>query len=139
MNEAKIKAVKDSFDLVAPIAGTAAELFYGRLFELDPTLKALFKGDMQEQGAKLMKMISVAVSKLDDLETLVPVLENLAIRHIDYDVKAKDYETVGAALLWTLEKGLGDAYTPEVAEAWTETYTLMSSTMIAAAYQPETA
>ena len=139
MNEQKIKLVQDSFAQVAPIAPTAAELFYGQLFTLDPTLKPLFKGDMTEQGEKLMKMIAVAVNSLNDLDALVPALQDLAIRHVAYDVKAEDYDTVGQALLWTLEKGLGDAFTPEVKEAWTETYVLMSSTMIAAAYDKQPA
>ena len=125
--------VKNSWALVTPIADKAAELFYGKLFELDPELKSLFKGDMTEQGRKLMAMINTAVNGLDKLEAIVPAVEQLGERHVDYGVKDKDYDTVGAALLWTLEAGLGDAFTPEVKEAWTITYGVLATTMKAAA------
>lgn len=129
MEQSTIDAVQGSFAKVAPIAPKAAELFYGRLFELDPELKPLFKGNMEEQGAKLMKMIGVAVNGLNNLEAIVPAVQNLGVRHIEYGVKDKDYDTVGAALLWTLGQGLGDAFTPEVEAAWTEVYTLLATTM----------
>ena len=135
MTPHQIKLVQDTFVSVAAISDAAAELFYGKLFELDPSLKPLFKGDMKEQGKKLMKMIGIAVGKLKDLENLVPALEDLAKRHVDYQVKPEHYATVGDALLWTLGQGLGEAFTDEVKEAWATTYTLMSSTMIAAAYK----
>lgn len=125
--------VKNSWALVTPIADKAAELFYGKLFELDPELKSLFKGDMTEQGRKLMAMINTAVNGLDKLEAIVPAVEQLGERHVGYGVKDKDYDTVGAALLWTLEAGLGDAFTPEVKEAWTITYGVLATTMKAAA------
>lgn len=133
MTPEEIKLVQDSFSKVAPIAPQAAELFYNNLFTADPALKPLFKGDMKEQGAKLMQMITVAVSKLTDLGTLVPALQNLAKRHVGYGVKKEHYDTVGGALLLTLSQGLGDAFTPEVKAAWTSAYTLMATTMIAAA------
>lgn len=125
--------VKSSWAQVTPIADTAAELFYGKLFELDPELKSLFKGDMAEQGRKLMAMINTAVNGLDKLEAIVPAVEKLGERHVDYGVKDKDYDTVGAALLWTLAAGLGDAFTPDVKEAWTATYNVLASTMKTAA------
>lgn len=125
--------VKNSWTLVTPIADKAAELFYGKLFELDPALKPLFKGDMTEQGRKLMNMINTAVNGLDKLEAIVPAVEQLGIRHVAYGVKDKDYDTVGAALLWTLDAGLGDAFTPAVKEAWTVTYGVLAGTMKAAA------
>ena len=125
--------VQETFAQVAPIADEAAALFYGRLFELDPTLKALFKIDMREQGRKLMQMIGLAVSKLDALDELVPAVQALGRRHAGYGVKDGDYDTVGAALLWTLEQGLGPAFTPEVKSAWTTVYGVLASTMKMAA------
>ena len=133
MTPEEITLVQESFAKVAPIAPQAAELFYNNLFEADPSLKSLFKGDMKEQGAKLMQMIAVAVSKLTDLDNLVPALQGLAKRHVTYGVKTTHYDTVGAALLLTLSQGLGEAFTPEVKAAWTSAYTLMATTMIAAA------
>jgi hemoglobin-like flavoprotein len=125
--------VQQTFGLVVPIADKAATLFYGRLFELDPTLKALFKGDMRAQGKKLMQMIGLAVSELDALDELVPMVEALGRRHAGYGVKDADYDTVASALLWTLEQGLGAAFTPEVRSAWTTVYLLLASTMKSAA------
>ena len=129
MSPTQIELVQSSWKKVVPIADTAAELFYGRLFELDPSLKPLFTTDIKEQGKKLMQMISVAVNGLNDLEKIVPAVEELGKRHVKYGVKDEHYDTVGSALLWTLEKGLGDAFTPDVKEAWTETYTLLATTM----------
>ena len=125
--------VKNSWAMVTPIADKAAELFYGKLFELDPALKPLFKGDMVQQGRKLMTMIDTAVNGLDKLEAIVPAVEQLGERHVAYGVKDKDYDTVGAALLWTLGAGLGDAFTPDVKVAWTTVYGVLASTMKAAA------
>jgi len=125
--------VQESFKSVAPIADTAAKLFYQKLFVLDPELKSLFKGDMEEQGKKLMKMIATAVNALDRLDDIVPAVQDLGVRHVAYGVKDKDYDTVGEALLWTLEQGLGDLYTPEVQEAWTVVYGVLSDTMKGAA------
>lgn len=137
MEASKITAVQDTFAMVEPIADKAAELFYGRLFELDPSLKPLFKGDMTEQGAKLMKMIGIAVRGLTDLDSIVPAVKNLGARHVGYGVKEAHYATVGSALLWTLEQGLGDAFTDEVKGAWTEVYTLLADVMIAAQKEAE--
>jgi hemoglobin-like flavoprotein len=125
--------VQQTFAQVAPIADQAAALFYGRLFELDPTLKALFKIDMREQGRKLMQVLAFAVSKLDALDELVPAVEALGRRHVGYGVKDAHYDTVGAALLWTLEQGLGPAFTPDVKSAWTTVYGVLASTMKTAA------
>jgi len=127
--------VQSTFNEVVPIADTAAKLFYGKLFELDPDLKPLFKGDMEEQGRKLMKMIATAVNGLDNLEAIVPAVEQLGKRHVNYGVEDKDYDTVGAALLWTLEQGLGSAFTAEVKQAWTVVYGILAGTMKAAAAQ----
>lgn len=129
MKPEQIGLVQGSWAKVVPIKDTAAELFYGRLFELDPSLRTLFKGDIKEQGRKLMTMINVAVGSLDKLDTIVPAVKDLGRRHSGYGVKAADYGTVATALLWTLEKGLGDAFTPAVKEAWTQTYVLLAQTM----------
>ena len=132
MNNDQINLVQTSFAKVVPISETAAELF-----EIAPEVRPLFKGDMKDQGKKLMATLNVAVQSLTDLPKLVPVLEKLAIGHVPYGVKAEHYDKVGAALLWTLEQGLGESWTPETAEAWTETYKIVASTMINAAYTGE--
>lgn len=124
-----VRHVQDSWKLVAPIAPQAAALFYSELFVRDASLRKLFKGDMVQQGARLMQMIGVAVSKLDAPDVLIPVLQGLGRRHGGYGVADKDYGTVGAALLATLEKGLGPAFTPEVRAAWTEIYGVMAAVM----------
>jgi hemoglobin-like flavoprotein len=121
--------VQTTFAQVAPIAETAAALFYGKLFELDPALRPLFKGDITEQGRKLMHTLGVAVSGLDKLEVLVPVVRNLGSRHAGYGVQDQHYETVAVALLWTLETGLGEAFTPVVREAWATVYWIVADTM----------
>jgi len=129
----QVALVQNSFAAIAPIADDAAALFYRRLFELDPSLQAMFKGDMTEQRKKLMHMLTLAVKGLNRLEQLVPVVEDLGRRHVGYGVEDRHYETVGEALLWTLEKGLGPAFTPETKEAWVTVYGLLSTTMKAAA------
>jgi hemoglobin-like flavoprotein len=129
MTPEQLTMIKESWAKVEPIADKAAELFYGKLFELDPALKPLFKGDMEEQGKKLMRMISTAVNGLDRLETIVPAVQDLGRRHVAYGVKDKDYDTVAAALIWTLGQGLGDAFTDELKDAWVETYTVLATTM----------
>ena len=134
LSEEEKSLVQETFALVEPIAATAAELFYNRLFELDPDLRPLFKGDMVEQGKKLMNMLKLAVMGLDDLDRLVPAVRILGLRHLDYGVKEPHYATVGAALLWTLEQGLADAFTPEVKNAWANVYGILSGAMIEAAY-----
>jgi len=133
MDQRTVEVVRSSWKMVEPIAPKAAELFYSNLFTADPTLRSLFKGDMRNQGLKLMQMIGLAVGKLDDLETLVPVLQGLGARHRGYGVSNAHYDTVAAALLKTLGQGLGDAYTPEVARAWTTVYQTVASVMTAPA------
>jgi len=125
--------VQETFASIAPIADDAAALFYRRLFELDPSLRAMFRGDMSEQRRKLMNMLGAAVKGLDRLEQLVPVVQDLGRKHAGYGVEDRHYDTVGAALLWTLEKGLGSGFTPEVKEAWAAVYGLLASTMQTAA------
>jgi len=133
MNDHTIHLVKESFDLVEPIAPQAAELFYSNLFARDPSLRGLFRSDMLAQGEKLMQMISVAVSKLDQPQVLMPVLQRLGQRHADYGVRDEHYDTVGAAFLATLAQGTGVAFTEEVREAWVEVYAELANTMKEAA------
>jgi hemoglobin-like flavoprotein len=121
--------VQSSFALVVPIAGQAADLFYDRLFQIDPGLRSLFKSDLSEQKKKLMQMLAAAVRGLDDLEALVPAVRDLGARHNGYGVKDEHYDTVATALLWTLEQGLGAAFTPETREAWVEVYGILAATM----------
>jgi len=131
----QVALVQESFEKVAPIAETAAELFYNRLFELDPSVKPLFKGDMTEQGKKLMSMIATAVKGLDNPDKLLPAVQQLGRNHVGYGVVDAHYDTVGAALLWTLEQGLGEAFTRDVKDAWMAVYTLLASVMKDAAAQ----
>lgn len=133
MTPNQIKLVQTSFAQVAPIAATAADLFYGRLFEIAPQVRAMFPDDLSEQKKKLMAMLGTAVAGLSRLETLMPAVQALGRRHAGYGVKARHYASVGSALLWTLEKGLGEAFTPEVKDAWATTYIVLSTTMMNAA------
>ena len=134
MTQEQIKAIQESFAKVVSISEQAATLFYGRLFEIALALKPLFRGDMTEQRRKLMVTLGVVVNGLADLESVLPAASALAKRHVNYGVKAADYEPVGAALLWTLERGLGEQWTPQLAAAWSETYAMLSGYMIAEAY-----
>ena len=133
MTPEQIALVQESFKKVVPIKDAAAGMFYDRLFTLDPSLIPLFKGDMAEQGRKLMAMLGTAVTGLTKLESIVPAVEALGQRHGEYGVQSSHYGTVAEALLWTLEQGLGDAFTDDVREAWVAAYGILSSTMIAAA------
>ncbi len=133
MTEQELHLVQSSWENVRPISRQAAEMFYFRLFGVAPELKTLFKGDMRTQGQRLMNMIDTAVKQLDRRDRLVPALQELGQRHAGYGVKDADYDAVGAALLWTLEKGLGEAFTDEVRLAWTSTYALLADTMKSAA------
>jgi len=121
--------IQTTFALVVPIADKAAEIFYNKLFELDPNLKPLFKGDMKEQGKKLMTMIATAVKGLDKPASIIGAVEDLGKRHVGYGVKDAHYDTVGQALLYTLEVGLGSEWNSEVQEAWTTLYVDLSTTM----------
>jgi hemoglobin-like flavoprotein len=125
--------VQGSWKDVLAVAETAAQLFYLRLFAIDPSLRPMFKGDMREQGRKLIAMMSVAVNGLAQIETLTPVIEVLGRRHAGYGVKDEHYATVVAALLWALEQGLGARFTPDVKDAWAAAYGLLASTMQGAA------
>ena len=134
MNAEKINLVRESFALVAPASDQVGLLFYRNLFIIDPALKSLFPSDLTQQSAKLMQMLAAAVSALDNLDDLVPVVQQLAKRHVHYGVKPEHYKAVGEALLHTLQEGLGDALSAEALLAWTEVYKFLSETMIAAAY-----
>jgi len=139
MTPQQVKLVKKTWVMVVPIAENAAELFYDRLFELEPAYRELFKGDMNEQGKKLMKTINIAVEALDDVGPLVPTLKQMGADHAGYGVKPQDYNVVGAALLWTLEQGLGGDFTDEVKSAWGAVYDVLASTMKAGAEEAEKA
>jgi hemoglobin-like flavoprotein len=135
-----VALVQASFERVLPIADEAAALFYARLFELDPGLRALFRNDLAAQGRALMGMLRVAVAGLSRLDQIVPAVQALGRRHAAYGVTDAHYATVASALLWALERGLGDAFTPETRSAWVTVYTLLATAMqqATAAYrQPE--
>ena len=130
----QVELVQQSFAKVVPIADQAAVLFFDRLFEIAPSVKAMFPADMTEQRKKLMATLAVVVGGLGNIESVLPAASALATRHVSYGAKAEHYPVVGAALLWTLEKGLGEAWTPEVADAWSTAYGTLSGYMIAEAY-----
>jgi hemoglobin-like flavoprotein len=123
MTPEQIAQVQQSFAKVAPMANDAAALFYSRLFEIAPELRPLFRGDMAEQGRKLMATLAIVVHGLTRLDAILPAASALAKRHVGYGVKADHYAPVGAALLWTLERSLGSQWTPDLASAWATAYT----------------
>ncbi len=133
MNSKTVQLVQASWMKVLPITDTAADLFHGRLFELDPKLRALFPQDLKEQKRKLMAMLNTAVNGLSNVALLIPAVQALGKRHVVYGVQDAHYDTVGAALLWTLEQGLGPAFDSELRAAWTEVYGILADTMKAAA------
>ena len=134
MNPTQINIVQESFAQVAPISEQAAVLFYDRLFEVAPTVKAMFPADLKEQRKKLMATLAVVVNGLSNLESVLPAASALAKRHVSYGARPEHYPVVGGVLLWTLEKGLGEAWTSDVADAWTAAYGTLSGYMISEAY-----
>jgi hemoglobin-like flavoprotein len=138
MTPEKIALVQNSFRQVAPIADAAADIFYDRLFEIAPETRSLFPADMSDQKKKLMQMLGVAVNGLTNLDAILPAVQDLGRRHEGYSVTDAHYDSVGAALLFTLEKGLGEAFTPEVKDAWTETYVTLAGVMKDAQQQART-
>jgi nitric oxide dioxygenase len=134
MTPDQVTAIQASFAKVTPISEQAAALFYGRLFEIAPEVKPLFRGDMTEQGRKLMATLAVVVNSLGNLSAILPAASALAKRHVGYGVKAEHYAPVGEALLWTLQRGLGEHWTPELATAWSTAYGVLSEFMIGEAY-----
>jgi hemoglobin-like flavoprotein len=140
MTPRQVEAIRASWTQVEPIQDLAATLFYDRLFELDPTLRRLFRRtDMAAQKKVLMQTLTVVVRSLDRLETLVPAIQALGRRHAGYGVRASHYDTVGAALLWTLGQGLGEGFTPELHDAWAEAYGVLATVMIDAGEVQEAA
>jgi hemoglobin-like flavoprotein len=139
MTPEKIALVQKSFSQVVPIADQAAMLFYDRLFEIAPEVKPMFKGDIKEQGRKLMATLGIVVTGLTRLETVLPAASALAKKHVSYGVKDEHYPIVGSALLWTLEKGLGEAWTPEISNAWTTAYGTLSGYMISESHGAQVA
>ena len=134
MTPRQVDLIRESWTAVEPIQDVAADLFYARLFELDPALARLFRNtDMAQQKKILMQTLTVVVKSLDRLDQLVPAIEALGGRHAGHGVRPEHYETVGAALIWTLGQGLGEAFTPELERAWTEAYSTLASVMIGAA------
>ncbi len=133
MTPEDIERVQATWKKVLPIRNTAAELFYGKLFEMDPQLRDLFPADLADQKRKLMMMLNTAVSGLSNVDALVPAVQELGRRHVGYGVRDEHYATVGAALLWTLEQGLGEAFTDEVKASWGKVYGVLSSVMQQAA------
>ncbi|MGC1175441.1 globin family protein [Polaromonas sp.] len=132
MTPRQIQLVQSSFAKVAPISEQAAALFYTRLFELAPQVQPLFRGDMAGQGRKLMTMLGTVVNGLTQLEVIVPAAQKLAQRHVAYGARPEHYPVVGTALLDTLSQGLGKDFTPEVREAWTTAYGMLSGVMVEA-------
>ena len=134
MNSTQVKLVQESFSKVVPISEAAAVIFYDRLFEVAPSVRAMFPSDMTQQRKKLMMMLAAVVNGLGNLESILPAASALAKRHVNYGAKPEHYPVVGGALLWTLEKGLGEAWTPDVADAWSAAYGTLSGYMISEAY-----
>ncbi len=134
MTPDQVKLVQESFSKVAPIADQAAVIFYDRLFEVAPQVRLMFPNDMREQRKKLMATLAAVVNGLSSIESILPAASALAKRHVAYGAKTEHYPVVGGALLWTLEKGLGEAWTPEVGAAWTAAYGTLSTYMISEAY-----
>ena len=132
MDDPTVSLVQDSWRKVLPIADIAGRLFYANLFEADPSLRPMFKGDLARQATKLMQMIDIAVARLGEPAILLPILERLGARHNEYGVQPQHYATVGAALLKTLEQGLGPGFTPEVRTAWATVYRVMTDVMVRA-------
>jgi hemoglobin-like flavoprotein len=139
MTSDDILLVQTSWRRVMPIKDAAAELFYHRLFGLDPTLRELFNSDMEQQGTRLMQMITAAVRGLDRLDALLPVVRDLGMRHVAYGVRDEHYGTVGAALIWTLQQALQEDFTPDVKSAWIKAYGVLSQTMREAGFAPKAA
>lgn len=139
MTPEQVTLVQQSFSKVAPAADQAAVMFYDRLFEIAPSVRAMFPADLSEQRKKLMATLAVVVNGLSNLEAILPAASALAKRHVGYGARPEHYPVVGSALLWTLERGLGESWTPETAAAWGEAYGLLSGFMISEAYGQQAA
>jgi len=130
----QVVLVQSTFSTVQPMTATAAELFYKRLFEIDPAVAGLFKGDMQQQGRRFMQVLAVAVGSLSNMSTLVPIVQQLGLRHASFGVKAEHFDSVQQALLWTLAVILQDEYSSEVRSAWATAYAMLAGVMKEAAW-----
>lgn len=115
-------------------ADALATIFYDRLFEIDPSTRPLFRGDMTEQGKKLLKALTVVVKALDSLDTIIPAIQDLGKRHVSYGVTIAHWDSVGNALLWALAETFGDAFDDEVGGAWAAAYGVIAQTAISASY-----
>jgi nitric oxide dioxygenase len=133
VNPETIRVVRASFAKIALISDLAATLFYERLFAIAPEVRPLFADDLGRQKRALISTLQFAVEHLDREEELLPAVEQLGIRHVRYGVMPEHYPIVGSALLWTLEQGLGSAFTPQVRNAWTSVYEVLATTMQTAA------
>lgn len=131
--------VQQSFAQILPNAEQLAALFYDRLFQLDPDLRPLFQSDLEQQQKKFIQTLEIAVHGLYNLRVMVPVLQRLAIRHIDYGVRSEHYDTVGEALIWTLEQGLADRFTGKERTSWVALYDFIASVMTEAAASEQSA
>lgn len=129
MTPRQIELIEDSWDFVITNTEEAGKLFYERLFSESPHLRPLFKGEMRDQERKLISLITFAVSKLNNIDEIIKDVEALGARHRNYGVKDEYYHNVASALLWTLEKGLGNRWTPEVKQAWTDLYVALMGIM----------
>jgi nitric oxide dioxygenase len=134
MTPHQVLLVQSTFSTVQPMTATAAELFYKRLFEIEPATAALFQGDMRQQGRRFMEVLAVAVGSLSNMSTLVPIVQRLGLRHANIGVTAKHYDSVQQALLWTLALILQDEYTDEVRSAWATAYAMLAGIMKEAAW-----
>ena len=139
MTPEQIALVQSSFRSVMPISDQAAEMFYDRLYETNPEVKPMFPTDMTELRRKLMAALATVVSGLTQPETILPTIKGLGVRHVKYGAEAAHYAPVGAALIWTLEQGLGNAFTDDVRDAWVAAYALLSGVMIEAAEEARAA
>ncbi len=133
MNATQIQLVQNSFAQLIP-SGEASfetffgEIFYQRLFDLQPHFKQMFQGDMVKQSQKLLDMLRSIVQNLERPD--VQGIEELGAKHkTEYKVKNTDYNAVGEALIWTLEATMGEDFTPELREAWIAAYRLLAQTM----------
>jgi hemoglobin-like flavoprotein len=134
MTERHIEAIRNTFGMIEPTANTAMVAFYERMFELDPSMRRLFRVTVEEQGKKLAQVIAIVVKSLDRMEEILPAVRELGARHTQYGVTEQHYATGGAALLWTLEQGLGAAFTEEVKESWSLAYGTLIGVMMESAF-----
>jgi hemoglobin-like flavoprotein len=134
MDSHHVALVQQSFEKAAAMGEKVAEIFYAELFAIDPSLRAMFKGDMKQQGKKLLTALALVVRSLHAPEKILGPVKQLAVKHLDYGVRPEHYTYVGNALLRTLKKGFGAEFTPELSEAWVEAYRLLATVMKEAAY-----